>query len=224
MKPLFLVHSNDREPYSILARKLGDSIKRFYAGDFQLVKVRPPGEDLDFFTVSACLLYSYIIKAINLRPVIALDCDNELVKPLSNFFESDWDIAACYRGKRKNENGRQDYNGGMVALNNKRPDVIRRFWIEWIDKSELWENPDHRFWPKTLWLDGWRPSWYNKQSALNLIMLPDDRDYKIAIGQPYVSHGYKILPLDPILYGAKPGKETEETFMRHYVGGEKRDE
>lgn len=228
MKPLFLVYSNDREPYSTLARRLEENIRKFGAGDFQLVKARPPGEDADFFTVSACLMYSYIIRMINRRPLIVLDCDNELKKPLpDDMFNGDWDVAACYRKRIILTNGRQDYNAGMVALNNKRPDIIRKFCVEWINRMELWEKPDIRMCAETLRVDGWRPSWYNKQSSLNQIILPEcnqgsleSDSYNIIPGQSYVSHGYKIMPLARNLYGARPG--TKNAFIIHYKGGKKR--
>jgi len=221
MRPLFLTFSNPREPYLTLAKELEKSIKRFDAGDFQLIKVNFPGKNADFFTVSACLLYSYIIKAINSRPIIVLDCDNELKKPLPNIFEADWDVAVCYRGRHCNENGRQDYNAGLVALNNKRPDIIRRFWVEWINKAELWGKPDFRFFPETLKIDGWKQSWFNKQSSLNQIMLPEEDSCKIISGQIYEVHGYKILPLEKRIYGAYP-TDIEDACMVHYKGRAKR--
>ena len=127
---------------------------------------------------------------------------------------------SCYRGPRRNSNGRQDYNGGLVALNNKRPDVVRKFWIDWINTGELWERVDNKFWPDTLKADGWKQSWYSKQSSLNQIIIPEDSDYRVVHGQSYVSHGYKIMPLKTELYGAKPG--IEDAFIIHRKGGGKR--
>lgn len=220
MKPLFITYTNLREPYLGLAKNLEKTIKRFDAGNFRLVKISLPGSNANFFTISACLLYSYIIKAINLGPLIILDCDNELRKPLPDFFESDWDVAVCYRGQRSNSMGRQDYNSGLVALNNKRPDVIRKFWVEWINRIELLEKT-FWFFPETLKADGWKPSWYSDQGALNQIILPEDSSYKVIHEHPYISHGYKIMPLKTELYGAKPG--TEDAFIIHHKGGEKRE-
>ena len=220
MKPLFITFTNLREPYLSLAKNLGETIKRFDAGDFRHIKVYPLGDNRDFFTTSDCLVYSYIIKEINSRPLIILDCDNGLQRALPDIFEADWDIGACYRGPRRNHNGRQDYNGGLVALNNKRPDIIRKFWVEWINTGELWKKSDTRFWPETLEADGWRQSWYNKQSSLNQIIIPEDPDYRVVPGQSYVSHGYKIMPLKTELYGAKPG--IEDAFIIHRKGGGKR--
>lgn len=228
MKPLFLTISNNREPYLTLAKKLGENIERLGAGDFQLIEVNFPGGNPDFFTVATCLTYSYIIKAINTRPIIVLDCDNELKKPLPNIFETDWDVAACYRYSQSDECGRNDYNGGLVALNNKRPDIIRKFWVEWINKAELWTKPDSVFFAETLRIDGWRPSWLAKQCSLNQIILPEcnqdmpeNDSYEIIPGQIYVSHGYKIMPLRRNLYGARPEK-AEDAFIIHHKGKKKR--
>lgn len=230
MKPLFLTFSNSKELYLTLAKKLGESIKKFDAGDFQSITVHPPGGNIDFFTTSACLVYSYIIKAITLRPLIVLDCDHELKKSLPSIFEADWDIAVNYRSPQSNENGRQDYNGGLVALNNKRPDVIRSFWVEWIDKAELWEKPDLSFFPETLKIEGWKQSWFSKQSSLNQIILPEgnqgvpeEDSYRVVPGEIYETHGYKILPLERRIYGARPD-DSGDACIIHYKGKAKRRE
>lgn len=228
MKPLFLTVSNLREPYLTLAKKLGESIEKLDAGDFQLIKVNFPGGNADFFTISTCLTYSYIIRAINMRPIIVLDGDNELKKPLPNIFKTDWDVAACYRYPQSNECGRNDYNGGLVALNNKRPDVIRKFFVEWINKAELWKKPDSMFSLEILRIDGWRQGWFSKQCSLNQIILPEcnqdmpeNDSYKIIPGQTYVSHGYRILPLERRIYGAAP-QDSGDASIIHYKGKKKR--
>lgn len=229
MKSLFLTYSTLSEPYLTLAKKLGEDIRKNNAGDFQLVKINHPGGSANFYTVVACLLYSYIIRAINLRPVIVLDCDHSLEKPADHLFEADWDIGVVFRFPQLKECGRQDYCGGLVALNNRRPNIIRKFWIEWINKTEFWEKIDSKEFPKALKNDGWKPCWYADQGSLNQIILPEcnqnkpeDDSYKITAGQIYEIHGYKILPLERRLYGAKIS-DSKDAYIIHYKGKTKRE-
>lgn len=224
MKPLFLTYSTPREPYITLAKKLEADIKSLDAGSFQLVKINPPGNNANFYTVTACLLFPHITRAINSRPLIVLDCDNGIEKPLVDLFEKDWDIAAVFRWPQLREFGRQDYCGGLIALNNKRPDVIRKFWIEWMYKTEFWEKIDSKEFPKTLKDDGWKPCWYSDQGSLNEIILPDgnqnepeEDSYEIVPGKIYETHGYRILPLERRIYGAKPS-DSEDACVIHYKG------
>ena len=228
MKPLFLTYSTPGEPYITLAGKLEEDIRRLDAGDFQLVKINPPGNNANFYTAVACLLYPYITGTINSQPIVVLDCDNGLEKSIDHLFRTDWDIAAVFRWAQLREFGRQDYCGGLVALNNKRPDIIRKFWIEWIYKTEFWEKIDSKEFPQTLKDDGWKPCWYSDQGSLNEIILPEDNQgrpeedsYKIIPGQIYETHGYKILPLERRIYGARPN-DSEDACIVHYKGGAKR--
>jgi len=228
IKPLFLTYSNGKEPYITLANKLGEEIRDLDAGDFYHLEIKGPGGNVDFFAEANGLLYSYVSRAINSRPVIVLDCDNGLEKPVDSLFETDWDIAVAFRFAQIKEWGRQDYCSGLVALNNKRPAIIKKFWIEWTYKIAFWKQCDTKEFPQTLKDDGWLVSWYTDQSSLNQIILPEcnqgmpeDDSYKIIPGQVYEAHGYKILPLERRVYGAKP-TDSEDACIIHYKGKGKR--
>lgn len=224
MKPLFLTYSNGKEPYVTLANKLGEEISNLDAGDFYHLEIKGPGNNVDFFAEANGLLYSYISKAINFQPVIVLDCDNGLKRPIDHLFNKDWDIAAAFRFAQIKEWGRQDYCSGLVALNNRRPAVIKKFWIEWTYKTAFWKQSNVKEFPQVLRDDGWLISWYTDQSSLNQIILPEgnqdipEKDsYEIIPGQIYETHGYKILPLERRIYGAKP-IDSEDACVIHYKG------
>jgi len=224
VKPLFLTYSNRKEPFLTLANKLGEEIEDANAGDFYHIQVEDPGNNMDFFAEVNGLLYSYITKAINSRPVIVVDCDNGLKSRINHLFETDWDVAAVFRFAQTKEWGRQDYCSGLVALNNRRPNVVKKFWIEWTYKTAFWKQCDTKEFPQTLKDDGWLVSWYADQSSLNQIILPDDNQgdpeedsYRIVPNQIYETHGYKILPLERRLYGAKPS-DSEDAYIIHYKG------
>jgi len=164
-KPLFLSYTNGKEPYLTLARKLGEDIKTLYAGDFYHLEVKGPGNNVDFFAEVNSLLYPYIARALNeQKPVVFLDCDNGLVKSIDTLFEVDFDIAAVFRYAQINEWGRQDYCAGFVALNNRDPALIKKFWIEWTYKTAFWKRCDIKKFPQALKDDGWLASARCRQS------------------------------------------------------------
>lgn len=225
MKPLFLTYSNGKEPYLSLAHKLGENIKTLYAGDFYHLEVKGPGRNMDFFVEVNSLLYPYISRTLNeQKPIVMLDCDNGLVKNIDALFEADFDVAAVFRYAQMQETGRQDYCSGLVALNSRRPAVVKKFWVEWIYRTAFNERGLPKGFPSSLKEDGWLESWFTDQGALNEILLPDGNwrtpgydEYEIIPGNIYEAHGYKILPLDRRIYGAKPS-DSEDACIIHYKG------
>jgi len=225
MKPLFLTYTNGKEPYLTLARKLRKDIKTLYAGDFYHLKVKSPGNNVDFFVEVNSLLYPYVSRALNeQRPIVFLDCDNGLVKSIDSLFEADFDVAAVYRYAQMQKTGRQDYCAGLVAINNKRVDVVKKFWVEWIYRTAFYKRGLPKGFPPILKQEGWLESWFTDQGALNEILLPsgnqqepEDDDYKIIPGKAYEVHGYKILPLDRRVYGAIH-TDSRDACVIHYKG------
>jgi len=225
MKPLFLTYSNGKEPYLTLANKLGEDIKTLYAGDFYHLEVRGPGNNVDFFAEVNSLIYPYIARGLNeQKPIVILDCDNGLVKSIDALFEADFDIAAVFRYAQMQESGRQDYCSGLVALNNRRVAVVKRFWIEWIYRTAFYQRGSTKGFPRTLKNDGWLESWFTDQGALNEILLRDSSQddpkhdhHEVIPGTIYQAHGYKILPLDRRIYGALPG-DSKDACVIHYKG------
>lgn len=227
MSPLFITYTNGKEPYVTFADKLKEEIYVLDAGDFYHLRVSGPGNNMDFFAEVNGLLYSLISKAITLRPIIVLDCDNGLTKPIGSLFKKDWDIAAVYRYPQRNEYGRQDYCSGFVALNNRNPALIKKFWIEWTYETLFWGQCDKDKFPQALKDDGWFPSWFSDQSSLNYIILPEGNQgeasedfHKVIPGQAYETLNYKIMPLERRLYGAMPA-DSGDAYIIHYKGKSK---
>lgn len=225
MKPVFLTYSNGGETSMALVRELEKEIRDLDAGEFYHLEVSGPGNNVDFFVEANCLLYPYITKALNEeRPIIVLDDDNGLVKSIDALFDVDFDVAAVFRYAQMQESGRQDYCSGLVALNYKRPDVIIKFWVEWIYRTAFYRKGVREGFPQALKDDGWLERWFTDQGSLNKILLPDsnqnepeDDDYEIIPGNVYETHGYKVLPLDRRIYGALPG-DSEDARVIHFKG------
>lgn len=225
MKPLFLTYTNGKEPYLTLARKLEEDIKTLYAGDFYHLQVKGPGNNVDFFVEVNSLLYPYISRALNeQKPVVMLDSDNGLVKSIDALFEVDFDVAAVFRYAQMQKSGRQDYCAGLVALNNRRPAVIKKFWVEWTYRTAFYKQGITEEFHPILKKEGWLTSWFTDQGALNEMLLPDgnkqdpkDDEYEIIPGTIYEAHGYKILPLDRRVYGAEY-RDSSDACVIHYKG------
>ncbi len=225
MKPLFLTYSTGKEPFLTLANKLREDIKTLYAGDFYHLVINGPGNNMDFFVEANGLLCPYISKALSEgKPVVVLDVDNGLVKSIDALFEADFDVAAVFRYPQMQETGRQDYCSGLVALNNKRPAVVKNFWVDWTYKTAFYKQGSTKLFPSTLAKYGWLESWFTDQGALNQILLPDgnkqdpdDDEYRIIPGTVYEAHGYKVLPLERRIYGALPG-DSKDAYVIHYKG------
>lgn len=225
MKPLFLTYSNGEEPYLTLARKLGEEVRTLYAGDFYHLEVKGLGNNVDFFVEANGLLYPYVARALaEGKPVVILDCDNGLVKSIDFLFEIDFDVAAVFRYPQMQETGRQDYCSGLVALNNRRIDAVKKFWFDWIYKTAFYKRGSPKAFPSSLKRDGWLESWFTDQGSLNEILLPDcnrgevvEDEYEVCPGEIYEAHGYKVLPLERRLYGALPG-DSKDAYVIHYKG------
>ena len=224
MKPLFLIYSNRAEPYLTMAHELGIQIRDLGAGALRYVIIEGPGNDMDFFAEANGLLYPHVSEAIKVRPVILTDCDAVLIKPLDHLFGTDWDIAAAFRFAQRNNCGRQDYGSGFIALNNKRPTLIKKFWIEWTYRIAFWQRCEERPSPQPLVEEGWLDSWFSDQSAFNHVILPEGNrgnpendSHKIVPGIVYKAGDYKILPLERRIYAALPG-DSKDAYMIQYKG------
>ncbi|URF03415.1 hypothetical protein [Cupriavidus campinensis] len=69
------------------------------------------------------------IKGYNFaRPLVLIDSDILLNRPLTDVFERDFDVAVTWR---KSHN--MPINGGLMILNNRRPEVVRIFFQRFVD-------------------------------------------------------------------------------------------
>lgn len=212
MKPLYVTSSNGVQPFHRMATELYHRVKELDAGDC-IYFCQPEPEDEKLFEVA---MYTKIlakaVEVIDERPVIALDSDHVLLRPIIEVFSAEWDVAAVYRKRCQNDYGRQDYSSGIVMLNNKRPGIIRQFCSEWLRKMRAW--PIVPGWcPTALKEAGWADSWWADQSAFNEIVAPTEGD--ITHGEIHTVNGYRILPLKEGEYGKKG------SFIKHFKGKRK---
>lgn len=218
MKPLYLIHSNEDKLYHSMARRFCKQVKELDAGPVFHLVLKDPGRGRSYFGEAYATLYPFISKAIDEQPVIVVDADHILKKPIIGLFDDDWDIAAVYRGPSPTEHGRQDYCAGSVFLNNKRPNLIRKFWIEWTHKTWTADSIPAGF-PDSLLNKDWRQTWMEDQAALNEMIL-SSVDNTVKIGHIHEVNHRLILPLANHLYGK--GSIGPERFMRHIKGFHKR--
>jgi len=211
MKPLYLTYTNGVDPWYRMAKKLCMQIKALDAGAYFNLCLNEPGCRRSFLPEVFVRLYPKITQAIDSCPVIVLDADHELKKPIAEVFLENWDIAAVYRRLTITDYGRQDYNAGFVMLNNQRPSVIRKFWFEWMYRTIIWDcyrgNPH---W--SLEKQGWMSAWWESQSALNEIIAPEGENIA-KLGKIYIKGRYRILPLDRNLYA-----DGSNALIIHYKG------
>lgn len=69
-----------------------------------------------------CSQLSYIETSTFSAPIVILDSDILINAPLKPIFDVDFDVALTWRASKV-----QPINGGFLILNNRRPDVSRRF-------------------------------------------------------------------------------------------------
>ena len=115
-------------------------------------------------------------------PVALLDTDIVVNAPIGDIFAEDFDVAVCYRPKKK-----QPINAGAVLLGHRRPEVVRDFMARWL--------ATHRrdFADQAMWWGG--------QAALNaLIDLPRD----VPVPSLQVVDGVRVRLLEPGIWNYAP--------------------
>lgn len=121
------------------------------------------------------------------KPVVFFDTDMLLLEPISPLFERDFDIALTLR-----PSGRMPVNGGLIFINNRRPDLVRLFFQSLKDHIERKAQ-------------GQKREWYGDQIALADIVgevnVTRDRDTIREI------NGLRILFLDAARYNYSPNRD-----------------
>lgn len=212
MKPLYITYSSGLQPYHRMAEELCQQVSKLEAGDCIHICLIKPEEEKNFEIAVYNKIFDEAEKAIMRRPVIVLDADHVLLMPITEVFEGDWDIAAVYRSKSADEYGRHDYCGGLVLLNNRRPERILSFCSDWL-KSMALRPPSPSFLSEGLRQQGWTDTWFDGQTSLNEIIADDDVEFE----RIYTKNGYRVLPLHWNNY-TLPG---EGAFILHLKGGRK---
>lgn len=121
------------------------------------------------------------------KPVVFFDTDMLLLEPISPLFERDFDIALTLR-----PSGRMPVNGGLIFINNRRPDLVRQFFQSLKEYIETEAQ-------------GQKREWYGDQIALAAIVgevnVTRDRDTIRDI------NGLRILFLDAARYNYSPNRD-----------------
>ncbi len=95
----------------------------------------------------AALQHEYISRHDFSRPIVLIDSDILINGPLAPLFEKDFDVALTWR-----DNADMPINGGLIILNNRRPEITKRFF----SKFTSIYNANHST----------RAAWYGDQLAL----------------------------------------------------------
>ena len=213
MKLGFLTYSSNDEPYLSMAVKLLESAATHHPGcNLNHVIMAEPGKGRDFFVEAMGCLYPAFSQYLSEGPVALIDADCYFQASIEPFLakQKDWDIAAVYRSRHMvNSYGPQSFLSTIVIFNNERPNVCRKFWLEWAagiydfainprPEPEIGVGPHNEMFAKT----GWAQTWYADQAALNLLLLEKVKGEALSweIGQ-----ADRTLFLDRNLFAAKPG-------------------
>lgn len=181
MKPYFLTYHTPDEPYISMARRLVASIRKYYGeASWRCALMEGPGNGRDMFAEAMGELYYAFSERLDKGPVILIDADCYLVGPIILALEGtsmDWDIAAVDRGSVSNSYGSQRFLSTIVIFNNKRPNVCRKFWLEWA--AEIYDfsinpRPEPKKCAKVrnekFAETGWAQTWFADQAALNNVI------------------------------------------------------
>lgn len=213
MKPMYITYSNGVQPYLRMAEEICNKVIELDAGDATHIRLTQPGEEKNFNIAMYSEIFTEVEKVIADRPVIILDADHVLLKPIIEVFEGDWDIAAVYRSRSLDKYGRHDYCSGLVLLNNQRLDCITRFCHDWLTSMSS-RPPSPGFCPKGLRNQGWSDTWFDDQTSLNEVITAED---KVTWEKVCFVGGYRVLPLHWNKY-TLPGKDA---LILHLKGGRK---
>lgn len=201
-------HDN-AEPFKTMATELWASIAMAGAGTCNIVPVRPNGGHYLIEMYGA--MYPIFSQAIQEGPVVILDSDCIVQKPIDHLFEQDFVMAAIYRGSCTIAMGRQSFLGCFMAFHPKYPMVARQLWMSWMARTfDYLDKPlepaaDIRH--KINREKGWHVNWFGGQTAYNDILF--DAEEK----------GIPILRLDRREYAAKP--DNKDACIVHFKGREK---
>ncbi len=203
----FISYHDGTEPFKTMADKLWASVAKAGAGVAYIVKVKPNGGSI--LAEGYCAMYPIFSQAITEGPVVFLDADCIVQKPIDHLFEKDFAIAAIHRGKCSNAQGRQDFLGCFVGFHPGNPNLVRELWLDWM--SRIYPLAAEHFLVKSairrhedMEDNGWCKAWYAGQTAYNN-MLYDAED----IGVPILRLGRKE-------YAARPG--DKDAYVIHYKG------
>lgn len=195
----WITSHDNTEPFKTMAENLAGSIFKLPgASCSHVVTVKPNGGQClaEFY----CAMYPIFSQAIQSGPVVILDTDCIVQKPIDHLFEKDFAMAGIYRGRCTISQGRQNFLGCFIAFHPKDPNLVRQLWLEWIARiypyvrgTEKGLVAEAAIRHEQMREKGWNENWYIGQTAYNDMMF--DAEEK----------GIPILRLDRKEYAAKPG-------------------
>jgi len=207
----FLTYYDIEKPYPQMAKELQETVNKHHpVCNFSKILIPPPGNGGDFFAEAMADLYHVFSRYLSEGPVILLDADccfQNSIKPFLMSVQNEWDVAAVYRGRVSNSYGDHSFLSSVVIFNNVRPNVCRKFWLDWtalIYDFSLNPRPtptraisgrNEKF--ERL---GWAQTWYADQAALNTLLSKHER----------------VLRLSSDVFSSKTIKEN--TIISHQKG------
>ena len=144
------------------------------------------------------------------HPLLLIDSDILVNGSIAPIFDADFDVALTWRSNKL-----MPINGGLIILNNRRPDAVRDFFRRFISIYQ------------TSYSDSQNSHWYGDQLALRDVInlrLEDYLDSKIM-----VVNGCRILLLSCDVYNFSPKNQyreicsdLSEKIILHFKGERKR--
>lgn len=144
------------------------------------------------------------------HPLLLIDSDILINGSIASIFDSDFDVALTWRNNKL-----MPINGGLIILNNRRPEAVRDFFGRFISIY------------KTSYSDSENSRWYGDQLALRDVInlsLDEYSDYKIMM-----VNGCRILLLSCNVYNFSPENKYQELcsdlsgkMILHFKGERKR--
>ena len=154
--------------------------------------------------------FKYIDEFDFSHPLVLIDSDILVNGSIQSIFDEDFDVALTWRNNKL-----MPINGGMVILNNRRPDAVRNFFRRFISIYQA------------SYSNSINSHWYGDQLALRDLIDqgPEDfSDHKII-----VVNGCRILLLSCDIYNFSPNNKYQEIcsdlsgkIILHFKGERKR--
>lgn len=207
----WITYATDTEPYSSMAKRLAESVDEAKAGVCHIVDLNPNGSNL--FAEALGRGYELMSDFIDEGPVIFIDADCIVRKPVYDLFETRFIVAAVHRGKVATSMGRQDFISCLACFHPHSPNLARHLWLRWaeltmnmaINKPQV-EKQKHR--NDSLTKAGWLANWCCDQTSFNEILFEMEE-----------RNPSDVLRLNRDEYAARPN--IEDPYIIHYKGGRK---
>jgi hypothetical protein len=204
----FITYATDTEPYKSMAQRLKDSIHDAKAGVCHVIELEPNGSNL--FAEALGRGYKIMSDFIDEGPVILIDADCFVWKPIDHLFDKEFSLAAVHRGECSNQMGNQSFLSTVVCFHPRDPNIARYLWLWWAERTMLLATIEPQVEKEKvrnalLAKLGWLANWYCDQTALNEILHARE-----------AASPLEVLRLARNKYAAAPG--TKDAYIWHAKG------